>query len=95
MQVSFIVANVQSALLGLPHLNKNKVTFHTGVFPYIEKHKETTGHVAWNHYNQRCSNTCSINCLGWVLQSKQHLHGLQLQLEVQSVIANNRSHWRG
>eukprot|EP00971_Amphidinium_carterae_P249291 4948483-Amphidinium_carterae.1 len=35
-----------SALLGLLDLNKNKVTFHTGVFPYIEKHSETTSHKA-------------------------------------------------
>eukprot|EP00971_Amphidinium_carterae_P068284 1352227-Amphidinium_carterae.1 len=47
LQVSFVVANVQSALLGLPDLNKNKVTFHTGEFPYIEKHSETNGHKAW------------------------------------------------
>eukprot|EP00971_Amphidinium_carterae_P148773 2949707-Amphidinium_carterae.1 len=37
LQVSFVGANVQSALQGLPDLNKNKVTFHTGVSPYIEK----------------------------------------------------------
>eukprot|EP00971_Amphidinium_carterae_P270611 5369574-Amphidinium_carterae.1 len=39
MQLSFVVANVQSALLGLPDLNKDNVTFHTGVRPYIEKCK--------------------------------------------------------
>eukprot|EP00971_Amphidinium_carterae_P268744 5331304-Amphidinium_carterae.1 len=57
LQVSFVVANVQSALLGLPDLNKNKVTFHTGlvtgVFPYIEKHNETTGHKAWEPLHSR------------------------------------------
>eukprot|EP00971_Amphidinium_carterae_P257794 5117109-Amphidinium_carterae.1 len=47
LQVSFIVANVQSALLGLPDLNKSNVTFHTGVIPYIEKHNKTTGRVTW------------------------------------------------
>eukprot|EP00971_Amphidinium_carterae_P164196 3254934-Amphidinium_carterae.1 len=44
LQVSFVVANVQSALEGLPDLNKNKVTFHTGpvtgVFSYIENFGE-------------------------------------------------------
>eukprot|EP00971_Amphidinium_carterae_P044729 879847-Amphidinium_carterae.1 len=44
---------------------------------------------------QRCSYTCSINCVGWVLQSQQHLLEQWLQLEVQSVIANDSSHWRG
>eukprot|EP00971_Amphidinium_carterae_P262921 5215967-Amphidinium_carterae.1 len=53
MQVSFIVANVQSALLGLPDLNENKVTFHTGVLPYIEKRKETIGQVAWEYLQSR------------------------------------------
>eukprot|EP00971_Amphidinium_carterae_P270675 5371314-Amphidinium_carterae.1 len=53
MQVSFIVANVQSALLGLPDLNRNRVTFHTGVFPYIEKHKETTSQLAWEPLQSR------------------------------------------
>eukprot|EP00971_Amphidinium_carterae_P205718 4082511-Amphidinium_carterae.1 len=50
LQISFVVANVQSALLGLPDLNKNKVTFHTGVIPYIEKvftsHRTSTWTVA-------------------------------------------------
>eukprot|EP00971_Amphidinium_carterae_P275855 5473703-Amphidinium_carterae.2 len=37
MQVCFIVANVQSALLGLPDLDKNKVTVYTGDKPYLDK----------------------------------------------------------
>eukprot|EP00971_Amphidinium_carterae_P198653 3942557-Amphidinium_carterae.3 len=37
MQVCFIVANVQSALPGLPELDKNKVTVHTGDKPYLDK----------------------------------------------------------
>eukprot|EP00971_Amphidinium_carterae_P015528 306479-Amphidinium_carterae.1 len=53
LQVSFVVANVQSAYLGLPNLNKNKVTFHTGAFPYIEKHSETTGFKAWEPLQSR------------------------------------------
>eukprot|EP00971_Amphidinium_carterae_P092602 1833914-Amphidinium_carterae.1 len=31
----------------------NKVTFHTGVFPYIEKHSETTGHKTWEPLQSR------------------------------------------
>eukprot|EP00971_Amphidinium_carterae_P281570 5590099-Amphidinium_carterae.2 len=42
-----------SLSLGLPDLNKIKVTFHTGVFPYIEKHIETTSHKAWEPLQSR------------------------------------------
>eukprot|EP00971_Amphidinium_carterae_P079505 1573084-Amphidinium_carterae.1 len=34
MQVCFIVANVQSPLLGLPDIDDNKATIHTGDKPY-------------------------------------------------------------
>eukprot|EP00971_Amphidinium_carterae_P174672 3462341-Amphidinium_carterae.3 len=37
MQVRFIVANVQSALLGLPDLDENNATVHTGKKPHLEK----------------------------------------------------------
>eukprot|EP00971_Amphidinium_carterae_P312047 6202876-Amphidinium_carterae.2 len=37
VQVCFIVANVQSPLLGLHDIDDNKVTVHTGDKPYIEK----------------------------------------------------------
>eukprot|EP00971_Amphidinium_carterae_P239416 4752937-Amphidinium_carterae.1 len=57
MHVSSIVANVQPALLGLPDLNKNKVRFHTGVFPYIEKHKETTSQLAWEPLQSKGAHT--------------------------------------
>eukprot|EP00971_Amphidinium_carterae_P056813 1123239-Amphidinium_carterae.1 len=53
MQVSFVVANVQSALLGLPDLNKNNVTFHTGGRPYIKKRKPYNGQVAYELLQSR------------------------------------------
>eukprot|EP00971_Amphidinium_carterae_P149426 2962694-Amphidinium_carterae.1 len=56
-QVGFVVANVQLALLGLPDLNKNKVTFHTGVIPHIEKHSATTGHKTWEPLQSRGAHT--------------------------------------
>eukprot|EP00971_Amphidinium_carterae_P318158 6324294-Amphidinium_carterae.1 len=37
MQIRFIVANVQSALLALPDIDDNNVTVHTGEKPHIEK----------------------------------------------------------
>eukprot|EP00971_Amphidinium_carterae_P298683 5934034-Amphidinium_carterae.2 len=37
MQIRFIAANVQSALLGLPGIDDNNVTVHTGKKPHIEK----------------------------------------------------------
>eukprot|EP00971_Amphidinium_carterae_P059715 1181397-Amphidinium_carterae.2 len=37
MQVCFIVDIVQSPLIGLPDLNDNKTTIHTGDNPYIEQ----------------------------------------------------------
>eukprot|EP00971_Amphidinium_carterae_P169233 3352680-Amphidinium_carterae.3 len=37
MQICFIVANVQSPLLGLLDIDDNKVTVHTGDEPYIEQ----------------------------------------------------------
>eukprot|EP00971_Amphidinium_carterae_P027266 537174-Amphidinium_carterae.7 len=37
MQVCFIVANVQSPLIGLPDLNDSRTTIHTGDKPYIEQ----------------------------------------------------------
>eukprot|EP00971_Amphidinium_carterae_P160318 3178206-Amphidinium_carterae.2 len=37
MQICFIVANVQSALLELPDIDDNNVTVHTCNKPYIEK----------------------------------------------------------
>eukprot|EP00971_Amphidinium_carterae_P215744 4282834-Amphidinium_carterae.1 len=37
MQVCFIVANVQSPLLGLPDIDDNKVTIHTGDKPCIKQ----------------------------------------------------------
>eukprot|EP00971_Amphidinium_carterae_P287070 5698615-Amphidinium_carterae.1 len=37
MQIRFIVANVQSGLLGLPDIDENNVTVHTGKQPYLEK----------------------------------------------------------
>eukprot|EP00971_Amphidinium_carterae_P051593 1015544-Amphidinium_carterae.3 len=41
MQICFIAANVQSPLLGLPDIDDNKVTVHTGDKPYIEKFGKT------------------------------------------------------
>eukprot|EP00971_Amphidinium_carterae_P348431 6490484-Amphidinium_carterae.2 len=37
MQIRFIVANVQPALLGLPDIDENNVTVHMGKQPYLEK----------------------------------------------------------
>eukprot|EP00971_Amphidinium_carterae_P286555 5689068-Amphidinium_carterae.1 len=37
MQICFIVANVQSPLLGLPDIDDNNVTVHTGNNPYIKE----------------------------------------------------------
>eukprot|EP00971_Amphidinium_carterae_P204355 4055131-Amphidinium_carterae.1 len=37
MQIRFIVANVQSALLGLPDMGENNVSVHTGKHSYLEK----------------------------------------------------------
>eukprot|EP00971_Amphidinium_carterae_P075641 1494422-Amphidinium_carterae.1 len=37
MQIRFIVSNVQSALLGLPDIDENNVTVHTGEKPYLKK----------------------------------------------------------
>eukprot|EP00971_Amphidinium_carterae_P313163 6223849-Amphidinium_carterae.1 len=37
MQIRFIVANVQSALLRLTDIDDNNVTVHTGKKPHIEK----------------------------------------------------------
>eukprot|EP00971_Amphidinium_carterae_P234875 4660747-Amphidinium_carterae.1 len=37
LTVSFIVANVHSSLIGLPDLDFNAVTLHTGNDPYIER----------------------------------------------------------
>eukprot|EP00971_Amphidinium_carterae_P047539 936337-Amphidinium_carterae.1 len=37
MQICFIVANVQSPLLGLPDIDDNNVTVHTGINPHIER----------------------------------------------------------
>eukprot|EP00971_Amphidinium_carterae_P014178 279757-Amphidinium_carterae.1 len=34
---AFIVANVQSPLIGLPDLNDNKTTIHTGDKPSIDR----------------------------------------------------------
>eukprot|EP00971_Amphidinium_carterae_P232641 4616874-Amphidinium_carterae.1 len=53
LQIRFVVANVQFALLGLPDLNKNKVTFHTGVNPYIEKVSAITSHKTWEQLQTR------------------------------------------
>eukprot|EP00971_Amphidinium_carterae_P332816 6467163-Amphidinium_carterae.1 len=53
LQISFVVDNVQSASLGLPDLNKNKVTFHTGVTPYIEKVSAISGHKTWEQLHSR------------------------------------------
>eukprot|EP00971_Amphidinium_carterae_P125385 2484049-Amphidinium_carterae.1 len=38
MQVKFIVANVQSPLLGLPDMDYNELVMHTGAEPTIEQH---------------------------------------------------------
>eukprot|EP00971_Amphidinium_carterae_P121432 2404787-Amphidinium_carterae.1 len=53
LQICFVVANVQSALLGLRDLNKNKVTFHTGATPYIEKVTAISGHKTWEQLQTR------------------------------------------
>eukprot|EP00971_Amphidinium_carterae_P262070 5198264-Amphidinium_carterae.1 len=47
MQVCFIVGNVQSPLIGLPDLNDDKTTIHTGDKPYIEQsgHSEQLLHI--------------------------------------------------
>eukprot|EP00971_Amphidinium_carterae_P041180 808624-Amphidinium_carterae.1 len=37
MQIRCIVANLQSALLGLPDIDDNNVAVHTGKKPHIEK----------------------------------------------------------
>eukprot|EP00971_Amphidinium_carterae_P032397 638092-Amphidinium_carterae.2 len=37
MQIRFIVANVQVALLGRPDIDDNNVTIHTGKKPHIVK----------------------------------------------------------
>eukprot|EP00971_Amphidinium_carterae_P155390 3081731-Amphidinium_carterae.2 len=54
MQTRFIVANVQSALLGLLDIDENNVTIHTGKKPYIEKKgiiKQLHPHGAHLHAN--------------------------------------------
>eukprot|EP00971_Amphidinium_carterae_P320964 6380038-Amphidinium_carterae.2 len=38
MQVKFSVANVQSPLIGLPDMDLNEMTIHTGNDPYIEQY---------------------------------------------------------
>eukprot|EP00971_Amphidinium_carterae_P167274 3314644-Amphidinium_carterae.2 len=37
MQICFVVANVQSPLIGLPGLNDNITIIHTGDKPYIDQ----------------------------------------------------------
>eukprot|EP00971_Amphidinium_carterae_P015932 314552-Amphidinium_carterae.1 len=38
MQVKFIVANVQSPLIGLPDMDYNELVMHTGAEPTIEQY---------------------------------------------------------
>eukprot|EP00971_Amphidinium_carterae_P067192 1330201-Amphidinium_carterae.1 len=76
LQVSFVVANVQSALLGLPNLIKNRVTFHTGVIPYIEKYSATTGHKTWEPLHSRGAH---IHAAAIVLDGFYKTHNIYLE----------------
>eukprot|EP00971_Amphidinium_carterae_P006717 132455-Amphidinium_carterae.2 len=43
-EIRFIVAHVQSALLGLPEIDGNNVTVHTGKKPYLKKNGRQVVH---------------------------------------------------
>eukprot|EP00971_Amphidinium_carterae_P301720 5994116-Amphidinium_carterae.2 len=81
LQVSFVVANVHSALLGLPDLNKNNVTFHTGVIPYIEKYSATTGHKTWEPLRSRGAH---IHAAAIVLDGFYKPHNIYLDSDFNS-----------
>eukprot|EP00971_Amphidinium_carterae_P195505 3879730-Amphidinium_carterae.1 len=83
LQVSFIVANVQSALnAGLAGSQQKQ-----GDIPHwsIPVHRETQGDNRSKSLGtatfQRCTHSCSINSVGWLLQATQHCLGQWFQHE--------------